>query len=253
VRVFGLALKGIAAPDFNNSVDEAVTLPLGKVQALFDALEAHGVVEVVLAGGVSKASLIGGEVEFDERGRRLLAGLPSLEDDRLLAAMIREFESAGIRVLPQAEWVPELKVEEGVLGAYAPSEAEHLDIRFGLRVAETLGGLGAGQCAIVRRGCVLALETVEGTDATIRRAGESGAVGAVVVKVARPDQDPRIDLPVVGPGTIEAMRAAGATVLAVRAGDTLLLDRSETRRAADASGIAFLGVGAGQASRGGSQ
>jgi DUF1009 family protein len=161
-------------------------------------------------------------------------------DDSLLLGLIDEFHAAGLHCVSALDLCPELLVKEGVLTRRAPTATEERDIKFGWRLAREMGRLDVGQSVMVRERAVLAVEAIEGTDRAISRAGElSSRSGFVVVKVAKPAQDRRFDVPTVGTQTIEAMRAAGATALAIEAGRTILLDEGQTIALADRYGIAI--------------
>lgn len=161
-------------------------------------------------------------------------------DDSLLLGLIDEFRAAGLECVSALDLCPELLVKEGVLTRRGPSAAESRDIDFGWPLAREMGRLDVGQSVMVRERAVLAVEAIEGTDAAIARAGQlCSRRGFVVVKVAKPEQDRRFDVPTVGTQTIEAMRAAGATALAIEAGRTILLDEAKTVELADRYGIAI--------------
>jgi len=159
-------------------------------------------------------------------------------DDSLLAAISTAFDTAGVKICPATDFAPELLADEGVLVGRPLSAAEEADVAFGWRLAKELGRLDIGQTVVVKNRAPLALEAIEGTDECIRRAGRlcpSG--GMVVVKVAKPRQDLRFDMPTIGRGTLESLRAAGATVLAIEAGRTILVDPDELQAFARRSGI----------------
>jgi DUF1009 family protein len=159
-------------------------------------------------------------------------------DDSLLLGLINEFRTAGFDCVSALDLCPELLVKEGVLTRRRPNAAEERDIKFGWQIAREMGRLDVGQSVMVRERAVVAVEAIEGTDRAIARAGELCARSwFVVVKVAKPEQDKRFDVPTVGPQTIETMRAAGATVLAIEAGRTIILDESATVALADRYGI----------------
>lgn len=240
-RVAAIAFRGRTDPALEAGA-EVTWLHLGEVGAALDALRGAGVHEAVLAGKVPRADLFeSAAMRPDAEARRLLAGLPDGRDGTLLLAVARLLEGRGIRLLPQAELVPELVGGEGVQGARAPDAAQRADLALGFRVARAVAGLDVGQTVVVRQGAVLAVEAIEGTDAAIRRGG-AAAPGACVVKVARPGQDPRFDLPVLGPGSLRAAREAGVAVLAYEAGRTLLLEREALVAGADAAGVALVGL-----------
>lgn len=165
------------------------------------------------------------------------------KDDSLLLGLIAELRKDGLDCVSALDLCPELLVQEGHLTRRHPTAAEERDIRFGWELAKRMGDLDVGQSVMVRERAVLAVEAIEGTDLAIRRAGElCGKNAFVVVKVAKPNQDMRFDVPTVGETTIETMRAAGATVLAVEAGRTILLDEPRTLALADRYGIAVAAV-----------
>lgn len=164
-------------------------------------------------------------------------------DDSILLGLIDEFRRNGLECVSALDLCPELLVKEGVLTRRKPTEAELRDIRMGWELAREMGRLDVGQSVMIRERAVLAVEAIEGTDQCIARAGElCGRSGFVVVKVAKPQQDKRFDVPTVGARTIETMRAAGATALAIEAGRTIILDEAETVRLADKHGIAITSV-----------
>jgi UDP-2,3-diacylglucosamine hydrolase len=164
-------------------------------------------------------------------------------DDSLLLGIIAELRKDGLDCVSALDLCPELLVREGHLTRRRPTAAEERDIRFGWDLAKRMGDLDVGQSVMVRERAVLAVEAIEGTDLAIRRAGElCGRNAFVVVKVAKPKQDMRFDVPTVGVTTIETMHAAGATVLAIEAGRTILLDESRTLAMADRLGIAIAAV-----------
>lgn len=159
-------------------------------------------------------------------------------DDSLLLGLIDEFRRDGLECVSALDLCPELLVKEGTLTRRPPSASELEDIKFGWHLAREMGRLDVGQSVMVRARAVLAVEAIEGTDLAIARAGElCGRGGFVVVKVAKPQQDKRFDVPTVGVRTIETMRAAGATALAIEAGRTIILDEAETVKLADKHGI----------------
>jgi DUF1009 family protein len=159
-------------------------------------------------------------------------------DDSVLLGLIDEFRAHDLECVSALDLCPELLVREAVLTRRRPTAAELQDINYGWDLARQMGGLDVGQSVMVRERAVLAVEAIEGTDQAILRAGElCGRNGFVVVKVAKPGQDRRFDVPAVGQQTIESMRAAGARVLAIEAGRTILLDEAETVALADRYGI----------------
>jgi hypothetical protein len=241
-RVAAVAFPGETDPRLAGRVESLAWLRPGEVGAILDALAAAGVREAVLAGTVAKGVLWGEPARLgaDARGRELLGALRDRSDGSILSGVERALHGRGIRLLGQAELLPELLGREDALGRVRPTPAQLADAAFAWPIARDLARLDVGQTVVVKDRAVLAVEAAEGTDAAIRRAGLL-APGAVVVKLARPGQDPRCDLPAIGPGTLAAMRDARAGALIYEAGWTLVLDREALVAAADASGIAVFG------------
>jgi len=245
LSVAAVAFHGETDPGLAADVDRITWLHLGELAALIDALHAAGAEDVVMAGKILKTSLYGdlASLKPDARAISLFAGLRDRSDDAILGAIADALASEGLVLRPQAELVPELLAEAGVLGGVVPDEAQRRDAAFGWRIAKALGQVDVGQTVVVRDRAVMALEAIEGTDAAIRRGAALGGPGVTVVKVAKPGQDPRFDLPAIGADTLEVLVEAKAASLAVEAGRTLVVDRARVVELADAHGIALLGIG----------
>lgn len=237
-EVVAVAHEGETPPEVAAEVDAITWIRVGELGRMIDTFRAAGVRRAVMAGGIRKEALL---THFapDERGLQFLSRLTTLGDDTLLRGLAGELEGEGIQIVESTLFLHRLLTPEGPLTARSPSEEEWRDIRFGLEVAKGIGRWDIGQTVVVRSRIVLAVEAIEGTDATIRRAGRPGAV---VVKVSKPGQDLRFDVPAVGPHTVESCQAAGIAVLALEAGRTLLLDRDEFLAAADSAGLTVVGV-----------
>ena len=243
-RLTAVGFAGLADPGLAACVDVCETLPLGQINRLLEVLHREGVRQVVLAGKVPKGLLFqaGGRVEPDARALALLRELGDRKDDSILRAVAALLEREGFELLAQADLAPELLAPEGALGATQPTDAQRADVAFAWPIAKALGALDVGQTVVVEDRAVLALEAIEGTDEAIRRGCALGRGGACVVKVAKPGQDPRFDVPAVGLETLRVLREGGAAILAFEAGATLVLERDALVAEADAAGIALLGV-----------
>ena len=243
--VAAVAFHGETDPELAANVDRITWLHLGELAALLDALHAAGAEDVVMAGKILKTSLYGdlARLKPDARAIALFAGLRDRSDDAILGAIADILAGEGLLLRPQAELVPELLAQAGVLGGVAPGEAQRRDAAFGWRIAKALGQVDVGQTVVVRDRAVMALEAIEGTDAAIRRGALLGGPGVTVVKVAKPGQDPRFDMPAIGADTLEVLVEAKAASLAVEAGRTLVVDRARVVELADAHGIALFGIG----------
>lgn len=203
----------------------------------------HAVREALLAGRFHRGEMVARLFAEGSDLRGFLERLPQRGDQDVLDAVAESLAERGIRVLDQLAYLPDLVPRPGMLAGPALTPAEEEDVRVGLDVARTLAAVDVGQTVVLKRGAVLAVEAAEGTDATIRR-GTAMAPGAVVVKVSRPHQDPRFDVPTVGPETIDIMRAGRARVLAVEAHRTIVLEGPALAVRAEAAGISVFAVDA---------
>ncbi|BAS28891.1 LpxI family protein [Limnochorda pilosa] len=203
-------------------------------------LREGGARKVVLLGKVPKTSLY--HAPLDAGIRRLLDGLRARNDDAILGALVNDLAALGLEVLPQAWAVPHLVMPEGQLTRSGASPEEQQDVALGFTVARAIAGLDLGQTVVLRGRAVTAVEAIEGTDACILRGGALAGDGAVVVKVRKPAQDPRFDLPTMGLDTLAVAQRAGVRVLALEAGEALLVDREAVIQAADEAGICLLGI-----------
>lgn len=240
-RVVALALKEETAPELEREVDEMHWISLGQLGRGISILRKAGAREAVMAGQVQHRQIFS-DVVPDLKLVGVLARLAFRNTDSLIGAVADAFEREGITLLPSVAFLAEELALAGPMTKRRPDADERKDIAYGERVARTLAGLDLGQTAVVKGRAAVALEAMEGTDETIRRAGRIAGPGATVVKVSKPKQDMRFDVPVVGEGTLVAMREAGARVLAVDAGRTLLIDRAQFVVQADADGLAVIGL-----------
>lgn len=239
-----VALRDMADPEIESVVDDVTWIHLGEAAIGIAALRQAGVSEAVMAGKVPKRVLYGDahDLRLDGNAEQVISALRDRRDDTILLAIADFLARAGIRLLPQWSLSPELLAGPGPLGAHAPTPAQRADIAFGFPIAKKIGELDIGQTVVVKDRAVLAVEAIEGTDLAIRRAG-SIAAGGCVVKVAKPEQDARFDVPAIGPATIESILAAKAEVLAFEADATIVLEREETVALADSHGLVIVGVG----------
>ncbi len=243
-RVHAIGFHGVTPRGLEAAAERVDWLHLGELERLLARFRESGVRDVVMAGKVDKRHLYdaAGSHRPDETARALVARLLDRQDDSILDTLAAWLESEGLHVRGQPDVAPELLAPVGPLGGIEPSERAKEDIAFGLTLARSIAELGVGQCVVVHSRAVVAVEAMEGTDETIRRAGGLVGPGATVLKLPRPAQDMRYDLPAIGSGTLDAMRDAGAAQLVYAAGRTVILQRSALICAADAAGIGLLGV-----------
>jgi hypothetical protein len=239
VEVVAVALKGEADELLESEVNLCFWVSLGKLGRMIETFQKAQVTEVAMAGAVAKTKLFS-KIRPDWKAVRLLARMLHKKDDAILRAFTEELEAHGIQVRPSTLFLPELLAPPGILTRRRPNARERRDIIFGWNLAKEIGKLDIGQCILVRDQAVLAVEAIEGTDETIRRGGGLGKSEVVVVKVCKPHQDLRFDVPAVGLQTIETMKEVGASVLVVEADRTLMFDREKMIQAANDARIAIL-------------
>jgi hypothetical protein len=213
---------------------------LGHLGTCIKVLKNAGVSQAIMAGQVKHAKLFSGIVP-DLTLLGVLMRLKARNTDALISGVADVLREHGIELVDSTAFLAPLLAGDGVLTSREPDAEERADLEFGRRTADALAGLDIGQTVAVKSAAVVAVEAMEGTDAVIARAGQLAGPGTRIVKVAKPNQDMRFDVPVVGVSTIEAMARAGATLLSVDAGKTLMLDGEAIVRAAEAAGICIVG------------
>jgi DUF1009 family protein len=239
--VVAVAHRGETDEAIAQAADEVNWIYVGQLGKIIRAFQHAGVTEAVMAGGIRKVRLFG-NFRPDLRGARFLAKFKSREDDVLLRGIADELAGEGIQVLESTLCLSHIISSDGVLTKREPRRREWDDIRLGFQTAKEIGRLGVGQTVVVKNQMVLAVEAVEGTDAAIQRGGALAKSGCVVVKVSKPQQDLRFDVPAVGVGTVNCLHEVRGAVLAVEAGKTILLEKENLLRQADAYGIAVVGT-----------
>ena len=237
--VYTAAYRGEADKTLCDHVDHLEWFHLGQVKRLIRYFHQNGVSTTVMMGGIQKTRLFT-DVKPDIKAIALFAKMKNTHDDGILRAFAGVLEKEGITVQSSTFLLPELLAPEGLWTQRKLSKAEKKDIELGWKVAKEIGRLDIGQCVVVGGGSILAVEAVDGTDATIHRGGRLGHGEAVVVKVCKPNQDTRFDIPAVGLQTIETMHLNGARALAVEAGKAVVFNRTELIDAANQYGIAIV-------------
>jgi DUF1009 family protein len=239
-----VAVKEEAFPELEQAAREAGAdlhwVSLGHLGKCIKVLKQAGARQAVMAGQVKHAKIFSNIVP-DFTLLSVLMKLKARNTDALISAVADVLRDEGIELLDSTAFLAPLLAAEGTLTRRAPNDEEAADFAFGYRIADAIAGLDVGQTIVVKDRAVVAVEAMEGTDAVIRRAADIAGPGTRVVKVAKPTQDMRFDVPVIGIGTIDAMRAAGATALTVDARRTLVIDGARVFAAADAAGIAIVG------------
>lgn len=239
--VHAVGFEGETDAGLAAQVSSLALVKVGQADGIVRALARHRVTKAVMAGGIGRVRSLT-HARPDVGMLKIAASLRSLRDDELLRAVARYFESQGVQIVAPTDYVKSVLAAEGLLGGQPLTVQQQRDVEMGMAVAAALGRADVGQTVVVKDGVVLAVEAVEGTDECIRRAGKYGGPGGVVVKRCKPNQDRRFDLPAAGPVTLEVMREAGAKVLAVEAGQTILLDADLLFADAATLGFSVVGV-----------
>jgi len=240
-EVIAVAHIGETEPSLENYVNEIEWIRVGQLGRLIKFFKKKNIKELVFVGGIKKKKLFS-NIFPDLKALTLLARLRHKHDDAALRAVADELEREGFIVCPSTLFVPSLLAEEGCLTNRKPTKEEKKDIEFGWQMAKAIGKLDIGQCVVVKRQVVVAVEAVEGTDETIKRGGRLAKEGAVVVKVSKPNQDLRFDVPAVGKGTIETMMHVKAKVLAIEAKRTLIFDKERMVSLANEADISIVSL-----------
>jgi DUF1009 family protein len=240
-QVVAVGHRGETDPALAAVADEIHWVYVGQLGKIIRIFKAASVPRAVMVGGISRGRLFT-QFRPDLRALNVVRQAGAGQDDRLLSAVAAELEQEGITIAPSTLFLEDLLAPRGRLSRRSPTPAELQDVELGFRVAKEVGRLDLGQCVVVRRQVVVALEAIEGTDECIRRGGTLAGPGSVVVKVSKPGQDLRFDVPTVGPETLRVMMDIKAAVLAVEAGKTLVFDRPEMIHLADKGKIAVWGL-----------
>ncbi|RUM37262.1 MAG: DUF1009 domain-containing protein [Desulfobulbus sp.] len=239
-RVVAICHRNETLPELTDFASVSCWVKLGQLGRIIQFFHDHGVTETVFCGTITKTKIFK-DILPDLKGLTLWNKIDTRLDDAILRAVAGALEAESIKVLASTCYLDHLFFPRGVLSRKKPSQKQLDDIRFGWKIAREIGRLDIGQCVVVREKSILAVEAIEGTDAAIKRGGELAGSGAVVVKLKKPGQDFRFDLPATGTGTIETLAAVKGTVLAVEAGQSLLFDRDAMIKRADQAGIVVVG------------
>ncbi len=241
LRLVVAGFSGHTNPEVYPLADAHRELKLGQLAKLLDFLKEQRVRQVVMAGTINKPGVLDIR-HFDARAVKVLLSLPGKGDDAILRAVSSLLEAEGMELVSPQAYAQGLGTPLGVLTRRAPDEREWADLRRGAMLAREMGRLDIGQGVVLREGIVAAVEALEGTDAAIRRGCELGGPGCVVVKMLKPSQEERVDLPSVGPDTVRELARGKGTCLGVEAGKSLFFDLEAAVEAADRAGIAIVGL-----------
>jgi len=240
LRVIAGGIEGDTSYQLKFFVEKLKIFKVGELKNLFSYFKEHGVGKVIMAGQVNPNNLFDPHLKLDHEFEALFKALKDRKADTIFAAVAAKLQQEGLELIDSTFLVEGHLAPKGTLTKRAPTVSELEDIRFGCDIAKAMGALDVGQTVVVKEKAILAIEAMEGTDQTIRRGGGIAQKGAVVVKMSKPNQDLRFDVPVIGPTTIKVMQKAKAVCLAIEAGKTLIIDRAQTVRLAEDAGICIV-------------
>lgn len=239
-RLAAAAFENETRPELSEAVDEMEWMRVGQLGKMIKFFLRHGVRQAVMVGQIAPKNLF--DLRPDMRTLFMLAKLKERNAESLFGGIAREMEKDGITLLPATVFLEDDMAAAGHIAGPVRKAKELTDLEFGCRIARETSRLDIGQTVVVRRGTVLAVEAFEGTNECIKRGGALGKGQAVVVKVSKPDQDMRFDVPVVGPQTIQTAAGAGVKIIGVEAGKTLLLEKAEVFRLCQEHGVTLAGI-----------
>lgn len=240
-QVVVVALKEETDPAIEKLADRITWISLGQFQKLIDFFKSENVAVATMVGQVKHASLFSG-LTLDWRAIKMLSRLPNKKTDTLLGAVAEDLAKEGIYLLPSHQYLKHLLPKKGILFGNKLSKTEKQDVEFGYALAKQIAGLDIGQTVVVKDGTVLAVEAMEGTDECIKRAVSLGKDNAIVVKVAKPAQDWRFDLPVIGPRTVQVMIENKIRALAIDADATMMIDKEQLLKRAEKSNLTIIAL-----------
>jgi len=241
-EIIAIAIKGDTSLKLKKIVDKIYWLKLSEFQRMFDIFKAEGVESVVMAGQISPRRLFNKETQNSPQIRQILDTLKNKQADTLFGAVAKRLQAAGLTLLDSTTFIEEYLPKRGTLTKQEPDFDTWKDVYFGLSLAKEVANLDIGQTVAVKSQAIVAVEAFEGTDNLIRRAGKIGRGRVVIVKVSKPKQDMRFDIPVIGLNTIKNLAKAKCRCLAFEAAKTLFIDQAESIRLADKKGISIVAV-----------
>jgi DUF1009 family protein len=242
IRVVAAAVRGDTSILIRFFADEAAWFSVGEFKKLFGYFRSRGVSHVMMAGQIDPDTLFRSGIAADDEYQALFKALRDRRCDTIFGAIAQRLKAEGMELLDSTLFIKDLLAPRGTLTRRAPTKAELEDIEFGMVIARQMGALDIGQTVVIKGRAIVAIEAMEGTDRCIVRGARIARQGAVVVKMSKPGQDLRFDVPVIGPGTIAAMKKFKASCLAIEAARTIILDRDRTVRLADKAGISIVGA-----------
>ena len=247
VNLIAVAIEDEASPEIEKYVEKLYWVGVAKIGKLIKTLKDENIDKVVMAGGLTKSHIHSKfkhlKLRPDLRAINMwYKKLRSKHDHSILEAVAEELAEDGIQLISSIDYVGHLMAEKGCLTKREPSDREASDIEFGWKIAKEIAGMEIGQCIVVKDKIVLAVEAIEGTNETIKRGGKLGRSKVVVIKLSKKGQDLRFDVPTIGTETINYLKEAGVSTLAIESGKTLILDKKDTVKLADRNKISIIAL-----------
>ncbi|MFA5156973.1 MAG: UDP-2,3-diacylglucosamine diphosphatase LpxI [Candidatus Omnitrophota bacterium] len=240
--VVAVAIKGDTSRALKNSVDKIYWIGLSEFSKMFEIFKSEGISRVIMAGQISPRRLFSKEINRDPQLKEMLSAIKDKRADTIFGAIAVKLKNHGLELIDSTTFIGDFLPQKGTLTRTQPEPQTRDDISFGFEIARHIGSLDIGQTVAVKHKAIVAVEALEGTDNLIRRAGRLARGGITVVKVSKPKQDVRFDIPVVGLNTVKNLISAGASCLAIEAGKTLFIDKEEAVKLADKKGISIVAV-----------
>jgi DUF1009 family protein len=240
--VVGIALNGITDKELGSRVDKIYWGDITETKRALDVFRSEKIEFIVMTGKIPKSIIFNKDLKFDKDASELFKNNVDSKDYTIIKAIAGRLRREGMRIMDPTIYLSKLIPKKGLIAGREPSKQEWADIKFGRKTAKVISGMDIGQAVMIRKKMVIAVEAHEGTDNMIRRASTLDSEGAVVVKVSRPRQDMRFDVPTIGPETIDSLIFSKAKALAVEAGRTLVVDSGRIVKKADAAGIAVVAI-----------
>jgi len=241
-KVIAACIKGDTSFFLKFLADQCAWFKVGELKKLFTFFKESGVKQVMMAGQVNPNNLFERDIAFDDEFRSLFEALKDRKADTIFAAVAKRLNDQGLELVDSTFLIKEYLAPRGTITRQGPTLSELDDIAFGTTIAKEMGGIDVGQTVVVKDKAIVAIEAMEGTDRTISRGGKIAQSGAVVVKMSKPNQDVRFDVPVIGPRTIRTMIKFKAKCLGIEAGKTLIIDRDKCVKLANKAGICIIGA-----------
>ena len=242
VELIAIAINEEASKDLEKYVDKIYWLGVGELEKLSQILKQEKLTSCVMAGQVRHKLLFDKNIKIDEKMKELLSKVKDKKTDSLIGAVANRLEASGIKLLDSTIFLKDLLPEKGLLTKTPLDKSVLEDIEFGKDIAKSIAGLDIGQSIVVKDKVVLAVESIEGTDEAIKRGAQYGKEGVVVIKVSKPNQDMRFDVPIIGPDTIRLLKELKASSIAIEAKKTLIIDREEAINLANESNIGIVAI-----------